>query len=96
MKRRQTEPLGDVIRRFLRQEGIETPLAQHRAVALWPEIAGPQISRATRGVWLRDSTLYVKISNPALRQDLMMGRTLLARRLNEKVGSQVVGQIVFC
>ncbi len=96
MKRRQTQPIADVIRRFLRQEGIETPLAEHRAVALWPEIAGPQVSRVTRRVWLRNSTLYVKISNPALRQDLMMGRTLLARRLNERVGSQVVGQIVFC
>ncbi|MCD8266223.1 MAG: DUF721 domain-containing protein [Prevotellaceae bacterium] len=96
MKKRQTQTLGDVIRRYLRQEGLETPLAEHRALSLWPEVAGPAVARYTSEVWLKNTTLYVKITRPALRQDLTMGRTLLASRLNERVGSQVITQIIFC
>ena len=62
MKRTNTELLRDVILRYLREEGLETPLNEHR---------------------------------PALRQDLMMGRTQLAHKLNAEVGAQVVQNIVF-
>ncbi|MDE7165540.1 MAG: DUF721 domain-containing protein, partial [Bacteroidaceae bacterium] len=46
-------------------------------------------------VTFRNGTLYVKITRPALRQDLSMGRTQLTRKLNAEVGAQVVQNIVF-
>lgn len=95
MKRKNTELLKDVLSRFLREEGLETPLNEYRAVAVWPKIAGPAIAKLTGDVSFRNSTLYVKITRPALRQDLMMGRSQLARKINAEVGAQVVQQIVF-
>lgn len=96
MKRRNTEQLRDVIYRFLRQEGLETPLNEHRALTAWPRIAGPLVMRYCSDVQLRNATLYVKLTRPALRQNLMMERTQLAQRLNTEVGAQVVQDIVFC
>ncbi len=95
MKKKEAEELGALVRRFLRQEGLETPLNEYRAVAVWPEVAGSVVARATSGVTLRNSTLYVKVAKPALRQELMMRRTGLARSINERVGAQVVLRIVF-
>ena len=95
MKRRNTEKLGDVIRQFLREQGLETPLNEVRAVKAWPIVAGPAIARLTGDVSIRNSTLYIKITRPALRQDLTMGRTQLIRKVNAEVGAQVVQNIVF-
>ncbi len=95
MKRQEAKRLGELIREYLRQEGLETPLNEHRAVEAWPEVAGPAIAKMTTKVEMRNSSLHIKVKSPALRQDLTMQRTLLARRLNEKVGAQVVEQIVF-
>lgn len=95
MKRRNTEALRDVIYRALRQSGLETPLNEHRAVSLWPQIAGSTIALLTTDVQLRDGTMYIKISRPALRQDLSMMHTQLAQRINERVGANVVNKIVF-
>ncbi len=95
MKRRNTEELRDVLLRALRQGGLETPLNEHRAIHAWPKIAGESIARMTADVQLRDGTMYIKITRPALRQDLSMMRTQLAQRINSKVGAQVVQQIVF-
>ncbi len=95
MKRQEAKGLKELIHEYLRQEGLETPLNEHRAVQAWPEVAGPAIAKMTPKVELRNSSLYVKVKRPALRQDLTMHRTLLAQRINEKVGAQVVEQIVF-
>ncbi len=95
MKRRNTEELKDVILRALRLGGLETPLNEHRAIQAWPRIAGESIARMTTNVQLRDGTMYIKITRPALRQDLSMMRTQLAQRINQNVGAQVVQQIVF-
>ena len=94
MKRTNTELLRNVILRYLREEGLETPLNEHRAVLAWPRVAGPAIARLTGDVSFRQGTLYVKILRPALRQDLMMGRTQLIRKINAEVGAQVVQNIV--
>ena len=96
MQRKPVRRLGDVIREVLRQQGLETPLNEVRAVNAWPQVVGPAIARLTGDVSLRQGTLYVKITRPALRQDLAMMRTQLIGKLNQAVGAQVVRHIVFC
>lgn len=95
MKRKNTELLKDVLLRYLHEEGLETPLNEFRAVQVWPQVAGPFITRQTGDVKFRNGTLYIKILRPALRQDLMMGRAQLVKKVNTAVGAQVVQNIVF-
>ena len=96
MKRNNTEQKGDVIRRLLRQQGLETPLNEYRLVDAWKDVVGETITRYTMNLYIKNQTLYVQLSSSVLRQELMMGRELLVRSLNEKVGSQVIVNIVFC
>ncbi len=95
MRRKNAEPLSALLSRYLRREGLETPLLEHRAMAAWQETAGPAVAKLTSDVRMRNSTLYVKVARPALRQELTMNRTRLAQLINQKVGVHVVGQIVF-
>ena len=74
--------------RTLREQGLETPLQQKRLVEKWPEVAGPMIMRYTLNTYIYNQTLYVRLSNPALRADLSM--------LNTLVGEQVITDIRFC
>ena len=96
MKRNNTEQIGDVIRRLLRQQGLETPLNEYRLVDAWKDVVGETITRYTMNLYVKNQTLYVQLSSSVLRQELMMGRELLVRSLNEKVGSHVIVNIVFC
>ena len=43
--------------------------------------------------FIKNQTLFVKITNPALRHDLSMMRTQLMRRLNEQVGALIITDI---
>lgn len=95
MKRNNTELLGDVLRRYLRQEGLETPLNEYRLVDAWKDVVGPIISRYTTNLYIRNQTLYVHLSSSVVRQELLMARAMLVRSLNAQVGSQVIVDIVF-
>ncbi len=94
MRRTKEVKLGDAIRAILRLDGIETPLNEYRAIEAWHEINGKGISRYTTGVNIRGGIMYVQISSPALRQELMMRRSLLVQQINQHVGAQVLQQIV--
>lgn len=95
MKRNNTEQIGDVLRQFLRQQGLETPLNEYRLVDAWKDVAGPVITRYTTNLFIKNQVLYVSLSSSVIRQELMMGREMLIRNLNAQVGSQVIVNIVF-
>jgi len=94
MKRNNTEQIGDVLRQFLRQQGLETPLNEYRLVDAWKDVVGPVITRYTN-LFIKNQVLYVSLSSSVIRQELMMGREMLIRNLNAQVGSQVIVNIVF-
>lgn len=95
MKRNNTEQIGDVLRQFLRQQGLETPLNEYRLVDAWKDVVRPVITRYTTNLFIKNQVLYVSLSSSVIRQELMMGREMLIRNLNAQVGSQVIVNIVF-
>ena len=95
MKRTNSEAVGDLIRQFLRQQGLEAPLNEYRLIQGWEHVMGPIITRYTKDLAIRNQTLYVQLTSPVLRQELHMQRRELATRLNAYVGAQVIVDIVF-
>ena len=95
MKRNNTEQVGDILRQFLRQEGLESPLNEYRLIESWKDVVGPAIARYTSNLYIKNQTLHVHLTSSVLRQELMMGRELLIRNLNKTVGSQVIVDISF-
>ena len=49
----------------------------------------------TSNLYIRNQTLYVHLTSAALRQELMMGREVLVRTLNQRVGATVITNIIF-
>lgn len=95
MFRRDVQQVKDLILRSLREQGLEMPLQQKRLVEAWPIVAGPVVARYTLNTYIYNQTLYVRLSNPALRSDLSMRRKDLTEQLNKYVGNQVITDIRF-
>lgn len=93
MFKREVKSINDILQQFLRKEGLETPLQQKRLIDAWDGVAGPMVARYTQEKFIKNQILFVKITNPALRQDLSMMRQQLTRRLNEVVGSSVISDV---
>ena len=94
MERRKSEAIGDVLQRFLREEGLETPLAQYRVIQAWPQVAGKAVANATTELYIKNQTLYARLTSAVLRSELMMQRQALAYALNQYVQAQVITDVV--
>ncbi len=95
MKRNDAESVGMLIRKFLRQEGLETPLNEKRLIDSWPEVVGTAIAAYSKAQFIKNQVLYVEVTSPPLRQQLMMGRKQLVNKLNQHVGAQIITNIIF-
>ena len=93
MFKRDVKDITDLLNQFLRTQGLETPLLQRRVIEAWDEVVGPTVARYTGDKFIKNQTLFVKITNPALRADLSMMKTQLVNRLNNTVGSMVIADI---
>jgi Zn-ribbon-containing, possibly RNA-binding protein and truncated derivatives len=95
MKRNDAEAIGTLIRKYLRQECLEGPLNEQRLLNSWEEVLGSTIASYTKEMYIRNQTLIVHLTSASLRQELMMGRELLVKNLNKKVGAEVIIDIIF-
>ena len=95
MRRNKAEPIGKLLQEYLRQESLDSPLNEQRLIHAWPEVIGEAMAAYTREIYIRNQTLYVQLSSAVLRQELMMGRDLLVKSLNNKVGATVIVNIIF-
>ncbi|MBR6840722.1 MAG: DUF721 domain-containing protein [Prevotella sp.] len=96
MFKRDVIQIKDLILKNLRAQGLETPLLQKRLIDSWQDVAGEMIAGYTENVYIRNQTLYVKLSSPTLRADLSMMRKEMVQRLNAYVGTQVIVDIKYC
>ncbi len=95
MRQSNTEQIGDIIRQFMRINGIETPYNQHLIIEAWPAVMGNIIQKYTGDLFIKNQDLHVQITSPAIKQNLMMEHRSIAHKLNEHVGAQVIEDVVF-
>lgn len=95
MFRRSSIPIREVLLKALREQGLETPLLQKRLIDAWPLVMGEAVASYTTALNIRNQTLFVHLTNPALRMELSMQRQNIVRRLNEHVGNQVIADVRF-
>jgi predicted nucleic acid-binding Zn ribbon protein len=96
MFRKDVKNIGELILRNLRSQGLETPLLQKRLVDAWPTVMGDMVAGYAQEVYIRNQTLWVHLTSPALRADLSMMKQDIVKKLNAAVDSQVIADIRFC
>ncbi len=94
MKRGGIKSISELVMATCREEGLETPLNEYRLIQAWSQVLGPSVKSYTGDMYIKNQILYVHITSSVLRQELMMNRKNLVRRLNEHVKAQVITDIM--
>lgn len=94
MERKEAESIGDILRQYLKMTQLENHTYEVQIAQLWQETLGNEITRETERIHLWSGSLFVDLKSPALKTELMMRRTAIMRAMNEKMGAEVIKQVV--
>ena len=90
----EVQKLGDLIKEFIVMHKGPDFLDEMKAVDAWPKVVGTFIASHTIDVSIRKGVLFVRVDSDALRSELIYSKSLLMKNLNERVGKDVVKEIV--
>ncbi len=60
---------------------------------LWNNCVGETIAKYTQKVMLKDNVLTIYITNPIIKNELLLNRSKVMTLLNEQIGTPIVQQL---
>ena len=87
--------LKEVIEELLKVYRLDTKLEEVGLINSWERVVGKMIANHTLDLKIINRVLHVKVDSSALRHELHMERSKIAKKLNKKVGKKVIDEIVF-
>ena len=86
--------LKNLINTFLKENKLEKGLLNIEVKKAWFELMNNGVANYTTDVRLRKKTLYIKLSSPALKEELSYGKEKLIKLINERLKKNVVEKII--
>ena len=79
---------------FLKKNNLEKGLLDLEVKRAWHELMENGVSNYTTDVSLKNKTLYIKLSSPALKEELSYGKEKLIKLINEIFKKKIIQKIV--
>ena len=89
------EQIGRIIDNILKNAGLDKNVRESQALNFWNDVAGKEISSYTEPVKVANGKLFIKVSNPSWRNELIMLKPTIQKKLNRKIGTAVIKDIIF-
>jgi predicted nucleic acid-binding Zn ribbon protein len=94
MRKSNTQPIGDVLKEYLKALKINSKLKEMHVVNHWEDLMGKSVANRTRSVFIKNKTLFVQLKSSVLRNELTMMRQSIMDKLNEQAGEKIIDKIV--
>lgn len=90
----EPKTLKEAFARLLRNKNNEAGYFRARTRLVWEEFFGQHTAQHTRKLMVRNRKLYVYVDNAPLRNQLMMIREGIRKRLNEEFGEEYLEEVI--
>ena len=89
------EKIGKTIEKILINHGLDKKVKESDIINFWSEATGKKISEMTTPLKVLDGKLFIKVANPSWRSELMLVRPKIIEKINSRIGSQILKEIIF-
>ncbi len=94
MRRSNTQPLKEVIQEYLEALKMKQKIKEVSLLSSWEEVVGKTISRSTSDIYIKNKKLYVILKSSVIRNELLLIKDQLIKKLNEAVNANVIYEII--
>ncbi len=95
MGRTNDRSLKEAIEQMLHVYKLKRKFDETSLIVAWPEMMGKAIANRTKDIFIRDRKLFIRLESAVIKNELMMMRSIIIEKMNERAGSSVIDEIVF-
>jgi predicted nucleic acid-binding Zn ribbon protein len=94
MRRSKTISISEAVDDYFKVMKLDTKLKEIGIINSWESIVGKAIAMKTTNIYIKNRVLYVHLSSSVVRNELLMLREALCRKINEKAGVDLISEII--
>lgn len=95
MRRTNDKSLKEAIEQMLDVYRLRRKFDETSLIAAWPDMMGKAIANRTKEMFIRDRKLFIRIESSVIKNEMVMIRSQILDRMNERAGSKILDEIVF-
>jgi predicted nucleic acid-binding Zn ribbon protein len=85
--------IGEAINLLLQKSNWKPKVVEIRLRDEWEKIVGKTIAKYTRNIYLKDKLLIIYTDVAPLKQELLVGKEVLIKNINEYFGEKVIDDV---
>ena len=94
MRGDNTSNVGDIIRKLMRNPKLAEKMDELDALDVWKELIGDNLQKFVVGAKMYKGNLHVTLSSSVLRNELSYKKNELKEKINQKLGKEIVKEII--
>ena len=95
MKRNyKLKPIKNIIESFVEQDSISHGIFNIKIQKAWENAVEKKILDYTKEIYVKGDILYIKVSNPILKQEILYSRQKVINLINEELEKDLIKKIV--
>ncbi len=87
--------LKEGIGKMLKVYKLKGKFDETAVVAFWPELMGMAVANRTTQVYVFQKKLFIRLESSVIKNELLMVKTGIIQKINERAGTEVITDIVF-
>ena len=95
MKRNyKLKPIKNIIESFVEQDSISDGIFNIKIQKAWENAVEKKILDYTKEIYVKGDILYIKVSNPILKQEILYSRQKVINLINEELEKDLIKKII--
>ena len=95
MKRNyKLKPIKNIIENFVEQKSISDGIFNVKVQKAWENAVEKKILDYTKEIYVKGEVLYIKVSNPILKQEILYSKQKVINLINEELEKDLFKKIV--
>jgi len=95
MRKANDKSLKEAIEQMLQVYKIKRRFEETGILAAWPELVGKSVANRTKEIYIHDKKMFLRIESSVIKNELMLMRSQIIDKVNDKANEILVEEIIF-
>jgi len=95
MRKANDKSIKEAIEQMLQVYKIKRRFEETGILAAWPELVGKSVANRTKEIYIHDKKMFLRIESSVIKNELMLMRSQIIDKVNDRANEILVEEIIF-